>query len=85
MPPTMSNKEAIEMMSRCKEEIHTLRSQIAHLQPKADAYDNIAIILGLFPRRGIGMGEDVIWFLDKRIKELNVVPIPAGDKPIRGD
>lgn len=66
----ISNKEAVEMMARCKDEIRTLRARIDHLQPKADAYDNLAIVLGLLPKRSMGMGEDLIWILDKRIGEL---------------
>lgn len=67
---TFNNKEAIEMMQRCKSEIMSLRAQIDRLSPKADAYDKLAIVLGLLPRPGISMGEDVVWTLDKRIREL---------------
>lgn len=69
-PPTMSNQEAIEMMSRCEREIAALRATIAQLQPKADAYDNIAIILDLLPKRSQGMSEDLAWVLRRRIEEL---------------
>lgn len=53
---TISNKEAIEMMLRCKSEIMNLRAQTDRLSPKADAYDKLAIVLGLLqeatqPRR----------------------------------
>jgi hypothetical protein len=74
MRDTISNKEAIEMMNRCKAEIINLRATITHLQPKADAYDNLAIVLGLLPRRGMGASEDVVWVLDKRIRELEPKP-----------
>ena len=70
MPPEISNKEAIEMMNRCKDEILSLRQQIAHLRPKADAYDNIAAILRLLPQPTVFMGEDMVWRLDRRISEL---------------
>lgn len=66
----MSNQEAIQMMERCKNEIMTLRAQIDRLTPKADAYDNIATLLRLLPRQSVGMGEDMIWVLNKRIREL---------------
>jgi len=75
MPPEISNKEAIDMMLRCKSEIMSLRAVIDRLKPKADAYDNLAIVLGLLPRQSVGMGEDVVWTLDKRIRELTP-PIP---------
>lgn len=68
--PEISNREAIEMMSRCKNEIITLRTVIDRLKPKADAYDNLAIVLSLLPKRGEGMAEDLVWILDKRIREL---------------
>lgn len=47
---TINNREAIEMMNRCKQEIISLRTTIDRLQPKADAYDNLAIVLHLLPR-----------------------------------
>ena len=71
MPPTMSNEEAIQMMNRCKEEILTLRGVIARLQPKADAYDNLVCVLRLLPQPSIGMGEDFVWALNNRIRELS--------------
>ena len=77
MPDAMSNKEAIDMMLRCKEEIRSLRMTIDRLKPKADAYDNIAAILRLLPQPSVGMGEDVVYILDKRIREL----LPKDETP----
>lgn len=74
MPPEVSNKEAIEMMNRCKQEITGLRAHIDRLKPKADAYDNLVVVLGLLPRPSVGMGEDLVWVLDKRIRELGPKP-----------
>lgn len=74
---TINNKEAIDMMVRCKEEIRSLRAVIDRLKPKADAYDNIAIVLRLLPQQSIGAGEDVIWILDRRIRELGPPPVDA--------
>jgi len=70
---TITNKEAIEMMNRCKEEIRSLRSVIDRLKPKAEAYDNLATLLRLLPHQSVAMGEDVVWILDKRIRELTPV------------
>lgn len=70
MPPTITNAEAIEMMNRCKNEILGLRAVIERLQPKADAYDNLAAIVRLLPQPSQGMGEDVVWTLNQRIREL---------------
>ena len=71
----INNGEAMEMMHRCKNEIIALRREIERLAPKAAAYDNIAMVLDLLPKRGVGMSEDLVWLLDKRIKELT----PAND------
>jgi hypothetical protein len=75
--PEITNREAIEMMNRCKHEIRELRIVIDRLKPKADAYDNIVSILRLLPQQSQGMGEDLIWILDKRIKELTSEPANA--------
>lgn len=72
--PEISNREAIEMMNRCKQEIQSLRRVIDRLQPMADAYENLAIVLGLLPKRSVGAGEDLVWTLDKRIRELEPKP-----------
>lgn len=77
MNPNINNSEAIEMMNRCKHEIMGLRATIEHLKPKAEAYDNIAAVLRLLPQPSVGMGEDVVWTLDKRIRELT--PQPAAN------
>jgi hypothetical protein len=74
MTPEMTNIEAIEMMNRCKAEIIGLRAIIERLKPKADAYDNLAAIVRLLPQPSIGMGEDLVWTLDKRIRELQPKP-----------
>lgn len=77
MTPEISNQEAIQMMSRCKEEILSLRARIDRLQPKADAYDNLAAIVRLLPQPSVGMGEDIVWVLNKRIRELLAEPEAA--------
>jgi hypothetical protein len=74
--PEISNQEAIEMMNRCKQEIIGMRATIDRLKPKADAYDNLVVVLGLLPRQSVGMGEDLVWILDKRIRELGPQPDP---------
>jgi hypothetical protein len=79
MPPEMNNAEAIQMMNRCKQEILSLRAVIARLEPKADAYDNLVRVLRLLPQPSVGMGEDMVWVLDKRIRELK--PKPDAENP----
>ncbi len=77
MRPEITNKEAIEMMERCKNEVLGLRAQIESLAPKAHAYDNICAILRLLPQPSQGYGEDLVWIINKRIKELTPEPINA--------
>lgn len=77
MRDTMDTKEAIDMMNRCKEEIRSLRARIERLEPKAEAYDNMATLLRMLPRPSVGMSEDLVWVLDKRIREMSPKPAPA--------
>lgn len=77
MPELMDTKEAIEMMNRCKNEIVSLKATIDRLRPKAEAYDNLATLLRLLPQPSIGMGEDLVWVLDKRIRDLTPKPAPV--------
>lgn len=76
MGSTISNKEAIEMMERCRHEIQSLRAVIDRLKPKAEAYDNLAVLIGLVPRQSVGVSEDLVWIINKRIKELQPKPAP---------
>ena len=73
----MHDSEAIQMMKRASEEIKSLRRTIDQLAPKADAYDAIRQLQDLMPRRSQGMGEDVAYLLDRRIKELHATPEPT--------
>lgn len=72
----ITNVEAIEMMNRCKQEVISLRGEIDRLRPKAEAYDSIKAILRLLPQPSVGMGEDLVWTLNRRISELT--PTPEG-------
>lgn len=66
----MNDKEAVDMMQRCKHDIIRLREEVDRLRPKAEAYDSVAQILALLPQRSGMVGEDVVWTLDKRIREI---------------
>lgn len=77
-----SNREAIEMMQRCVNEIKLLRARIDRLAPKAEAYDNISAVLALVPylngaSRGDAAGVDLAYTLERRIKELQPNTAPA--------
>lgn len=73
----MNDKEAIEMMRRCKEEISSLRREVERLRPKAEAYDSVAQVLALLPRSSRGEGIDMVWMLDKRIREIEMAAKPV--------
>lgn len=66
----MRDKDAIDMMRRCAEEIKGLRKAQDVLGPKAEAYDLINKIMGLVPGLSRGYGEDLVWKLERKIKEL---------------
>ena len=68
----MKDRDAIEMMRRCSEEIKMLRRQNADLAPKADAYESIRTVLGLVPlsRDPQGYGEDLAHRLDREITDM---------------
>lgn len=73
----MNDKEAIEMMQRCASEIRLQRDIINALEPRARAFDVIEKIIGYLPgqSRGYrGYSEDLVWVLEKRIKELEANP-----------
>ena len=66
----MNDKQALEMMLRCQEEINMLRSHIAAIEPKAHAYDAICTILDLLPRKSQGNAPDIVWILKNEINKL---------------
>jgi hypothetical protein len=78
----MTDREAVDMMNRCKHEIINLKAVIAQLQPKADAYDNLAAIVRLLPQPSRGYGEDLVWVLEKRIRELTSKPAEAATEQV---
>ena len=69
---SMTDKEAIDMMQRCVEDMRSLRAQIDHLTPMADAYVALRDVVRMAsPRNGASsMGQDIIWTLEKRMREL---------------
>lgn len=86
MSREFTQDEAIDMMLRCKSEILQLREIIAQLRPKAEAYDNITAVLRLLPQQSIGMGEDLVWILGRRINDLKTpTPAPASANPVSDD
>lgn len=77
----MNDREAIEMMQRCMSAIAGLREEVSRLRPRAEAYDVLAQVLSYLPQRSVGMSEDLVWVLDKRIREiekLSANPVESG-------
>lgn len=77
-------QEYLRMMERTRSEIKELRATVDRLAPKAGAYDLIAQILGLLPRQAQGYGEDLVWKLDQKIKDVEVLINQAKDGALVG-
>jgi predicted RNA-binding Zn ribbon-like protein len=78
----VNDKEAIDMMQRCLAEVRSLRAQVEHLSPLADAYIALRDVVRMAtPRNGaMAAGQDIIWTLEKRIRELEPKPAPKPDE-----
>lgn len=77
----MNDKEAIDMMHRCIDEIETQRMIVSRLAPQAEAYELIRdIARAIIPRQSQGYGEDLIWRLKKKIEELQPKPEASNAK-----
>lgn len=79
-----NKQEFIEMARRASAEIKDLRARIAHLEPKAHAYDQLSAVIGLLPRQSQTYGEDLAWSLDKRVAELSKENKPAAAESQEG-
>ena len=66
----MKDRDAIQMMESCKQEIEDLRAQVAMLAAKAEAFDAVQQVLGFIPQRSRGEGEDLVWKLGREIISL---------------
>lgn len=75
----MYDKEAIEMMRRCLQDLEDLRRQRDILAPKAEAYEMLRSVVNLIPKASVGYGEDITWTLKKKIKELEAKSDDAAD------
>lgn len=80
----MNAEQAIAMMSRCETEIMMLRATVDRLAPKADAYDNIAQLLGMTRGHGFGMSasEDVLCVIktERQRLEREIADSKAGQR-----
>lgn len=73
LPPR--EDETRRLLRWAADEITMLRGINERLAPKAEAYDSIAAILRLLPQRPMGMGEDLVWRIQKHLDEpLNQAP-----------
>jgi hypothetical protein len=67
----MHDQIAVQMMRRCLETIESQRAQIAHLAPKAEAYDRLGALIDMQAgnrNRAFGDGPDVAWNLRAEIE-----------------
>lgn len=67
----MEDKEAIDMMNRCIDELQAQRRIIEHLSPQAEAYEVIRDIVRMQPKPSQGYGEDLVWRLKRKVTELS--------------
>lgn len=75
----MEDREALDMMRRCRDDIKRLRDERDRLTVPAEAYGVIRDIVRMSYRgNSVGMGEDVLWTLEKRIREIEeaMKPVP---------
>lgn len=68
----MEKPELGQLLRRAHDEVVTLRRRVADLEPRAHAYDTIAINARLTVRDGGGYaGIDVAWELKKAVEDLD--------------
>lgn len=67
---TMERPELVRLLRMAHDEIITLRRQVADLEPRARAYDNIDRIIRMIPRAPQGHGEDVAWSLKQTVERI---------------
>lgn len=71
-------QELVGAMMAANAEIQQLRGEISRLKPKAEAYDTMtAIVRSMNRGSGEGMGQDLVWFFNRRIDELSAAPRKA--------
>jgi hypothetical protein len=67
----MDDRDAMHMMTRCSNEIKTLRARISFLEPKAQAYDLLCTVVGsLLPNQNYASPEDLTHRLDREASTL---------------
>lgn len=81
----MKDRDAIDMMHRCKSEIQGLRRANEEFAPKAEAYDTIRQILNMMPQRSHGMSEDIVWKLERQIADLEAQIAKSEPQPEKED
>ena len=66
----MDDYETLHLLHKCRDELRELRQANREMQPRAQAFEVIAQILDMMPRRTGGMAEDVVWHLDRAIMDM---------------
>lgn len=66
----MDDHEAVQMMQRCVHELRGMRRVNNELAPAAEAFHVIRKITHAMSHDSHGASEDLVWVLEKRIREL---------------
>jgi len=78
----MGNDDVIQMLNRAKNEITSMRGRLHVLEAREDVLETIAHVCG--HRRNqpsIGMGEDIVWQIDKLVEHLRKQETAQTSKP----
>lgn len=79
----MHDKETVQMMKRCRDEIRGLQARIDKLEPKAEAYMLVLKIIDMISSSvARPMKEDLSYTLDRRIQELEA-EIRANEEAVK--
>lgn len=81
----MDRPETISLLRQAHDEVVMLRRRVAELEPKAHAYDTIAIIARhTTPNESQGYSVDVAWRLKEAVDKLVAEREAEKDLPVEG-
>lgn len=77
---TMRDADVRQMAQQCIFEIKRMRERLALVEPKADAYDNLAAVIRMAgPREGECFSVDIVRQLEQQIADLSPKPTVRHD------
>lgn len=80
----MDKIETVRLLRLAHDEIITLRRRNTELEPKAHAYETLAIVARLSaPKENLSFAEDVAWRLKEAVESLSeeIARDTASDRP----